>query len=87
MGSQLLSVLHPDELFQILLHEFAHLANESEVTKFGDGFAYRFMCTNSGSYADFLLNSMLAFPGYLAASEYETCRLASSEQAEKRADA
>lgn len=86
MGTQLLSVLHPDELFQILLHEFAHLANEGVVAHFADSRTYRFLTAEGSGLEVKLLEIMLQLPGVVAVFECETCRLACSEQAEKRAD-
>lgn len=86
LGSQLLSVLRPEELFQILLHEFAHLVGGSVVARFEDSRTYRFLMAECSGFEGKLFEKMLELPGVVAIFECETCRFACSEQAEKRAD-
>lgn len=87
VGTQLLSVLHPEELYQILLHEFAHLANESAAGAFADSFIWQFASADDGNQmSDLVLKCFFRLPGVVAAFEFATCQMASSESWEKIAD-
>ncbi|MGM9647725.1 MAG: hypothetical protein ACI3YH_06315 [Eubacteriales bacterium] len=86
LGTQLISVLGPEELYQILLHEFAHLQYETRVYKFGVSRAYRFLNAGDGKLGDRLLDGLLCLPGMMISVEYEICRMVISEHSERIAD-
>lgn len=86
LGTQLISVLRPNELYQVLLHEFAHLQNETKVYKFGTSTAYRFLIAENDSLSDNLIDWILRFPGIVASVEFEICRMVLSEHSERIAD-
>lgn len=86
LGNQLISVLHPQELYQILLHEFAHLQCETNVYRFGTGYAYRFLHEGGGNWGDDILDGILLFPAALSSYEYEICHTVISEYSERIAD-
>lgn len=87
MGTQLLSVLHPEEMYQILLHEFAHLKSESAAGAFADSFIWQFVSVDDeNQMSDLVLKCFFRLPGVVAAFEFATCQMAGSESWEKIAD-
>ncbi len=87
LGTQLLSVLHPEELYQILLHEFAHLASESAAGAFADSFAWKFVSADDDNQmSDLVMKCFFRLPAVVAGFEFSTCQMVTSEGWERIAD-
>lgn len=88
LGTVLLSVLTEEELYQILLHEFAHIANESTMPNFTTMATVRFLLyeEDHGELISAAMVQLLKFPVAYFVLEYEIYRLVTNEYCERMAD-
>ena len=85
LGCSLVNCLDRDELYNILLHEYAHVS-EKYTPKGIQGFFHRFMEFDGDNLFSFFADSIIAYPTVKYATEYVFYTFLASEYIEKMAD-